>query len=299
MAGCPSTDRRAPGAHYGGTQRARRHTKRKSDEAEAHARYPWGGIVSHAATRTQLVLPWDMEQDTRCQRSTYVNDPEHPSATLSSCHFCAAVFCSTCVPGIPAHRPMGVRYACDLCSVEWGQALQTHRPDLLSQLSRHDIHAAAPAPEPVDERDDSSTSSDESANTERPPPEHHNFVGSSNRVVPFFHTHKLRPACPLCGLPGEDPAHYILSCTHPALAGARATVQSSVSTFVQNLERDCRKAMEASAARGNRSSNAALPQLPHLPVAAFDWNSTEGQFVLYKLLLTATWPESSAPRNLS
>jgi hypothetical protein len=53
--------------------------------------------------------------------------------------------------------------------------------------------------------------------------------------------------------------------------------------------------MEASAARGGHGRRAALPQLPPLPVANVDWTSAEGQFILYKLLLTAPWSEATVP----
>jgi hypothetical protein len=64
---------------------------------------------------------------------------------------------------------------------------------------------------------------------------------------------------------------------------------------MRKLEHLCHSAMEASAARGGLNRRAALPQLPHLPAANADWTSAEGQFILYKLLLTAPWSQGAVP----
>ena len=281
------------------TDRLAERTKRKSDAAEAHTHFPWGCTVPRAVVHTALVHEWDMDQDTRCQLSDHADDPNHPNNTLSPCHFCAAVYCSNCVPNIPACHPMSPRYACSLCAVEWKQALQTYKPALLDLLTPHNpsspLAAQPPASGSSNDSSSSYSDSDDDNDASRPLPDHHTFVHSSTRIVPFYFTNSLRPPCPLCGLLGEDPAHYILHCTHPALAAAQASVRATADAFVHKLEHLCHSAMEASAARGGLSRRAALPLLPRLPAANADWTSAEGQFILYKLLLTAPWSEAAVP----
>ena len=270
----------------------------QADSALAHARFPYGSVIPRAVTNTGHVPIWEMVQDERCQQSKHRDDAEHPEATLAPCSFCSAVYCSNCVPNIPQCRPLGQRYACPLCALEWQQQLQAQAPELLQLLTAFEPGAAQPlaphqdAPDNDDADDDDDDADDDEGDGDA---ELNEFTHS--RVVPFYSTSKLQPQCPLCKQAGEDPAHYILACNHPLLTAARTQVEASATDFAAQLHKLGSNLINH---LHNRFPNAGYDHTPaslRLQQPALQWATPEGRFVLLKLLLTCTWPEASVPAD--
>ena len=117
--------------------------------------------------------------------------------------------------------------------------------------------------------------------------------------VPWTHLMNSSSACYRCGMPRESPYHVCVECTHAPVQHVRQEVIEGLPSLITDL---MRRALQA---------HYCAPFQPLPPVlearavaigeqaSGMDWTSTEGNWVLYRLLAVAPWPAKAAAQGHS
>ena len=96
--------------------------------------------------------------------------------------------------------------------------------------------------------------------------------------------------CVLCHGAHEDPWHLVCECAHPGVAAARATLRASAPTALCAIF----NAIAAAHVGGPPDTVAARLAECAALCLSLDWDSLEGRFVLYRLVLALPFPASAA-----
>ena len=97
--------------------------------------------------------------------------------------------------------------------------------------------------------------------------------------------------CPLCrSLAPLDVYHLVAECTHPVITSYRGRLEASLRRFVTKLAR----AIRNERARAGRDTAASLLSRARRAVHRVDFNTQEGDFLLYRCIVAHPWPERTA-----
>ena len=103
------------------------------------------------------------------------------------------------------------------------------------------------------------------------------------------HAAHARP-CPLCGSTPLDVFHFISECSDPTIDHWRRHLELACRDFLSSLI----STMARERDRAGREPEHFLFRRIRRVTSTLDFNSTEGDFLLYRLLLAQPWPERVA-----
>jgi hypothetical protein len=96
--------------------------------------------------------------------------------------------------------------------------------------------------------------------------------------------------CPLCGVAPIDPFHLITECKHPMIRSWRRYFKADTRYFVASLT----EVMARERERAGRPPEHWLFRRIRRAICNINFDTPEGDFILYRLLLAQTWPERLA-----
>ena len=106
---------------------------------------------------------------------------------------------------------------------------------------------------------------------------------------PTDHAASSHP-CALCNVTPLDPYHLITECNHAIIDSWRQGAEAAA----KKLLRDLTAVMASERDRAGRDPECALLRRVRRAAARLDFDSPEGDFVLYRLLVAQPWPERMA-----
>ena len=100
--------------------------------------------------------------------------------------------------------------------------------------------------------------------------------------------------CPLCGVTPVDTFHFVAECNHPSIDAWRYNFELDVRHFVVSLT----QIMERERTRAGRPPDSWLFRRIRRAILNVDFNSHEGNFILYRLLVAQPWSERHSCPNM-
>lgn len=110
---------------------------------------------------------------------------------------------------------------------------------------------------------------------------------------PIDYAAHARP-CPLCGVSPVDVFHFIAECSHSSVCRWRARLVQSSREFVPRLV----DLMARERARAGHPPEALLFRRIRRTITNTEFDSPEGDFILYRLLVAQPWPERLAGHGM-
>jgi hypothetical protein len=106
--------------------------------------------------------------------------------------------------------------------------------------------------------------------------------------VIVFAAHSV--ACPLCGATPLDAYHLISECNHVIIDGWREKAESAARVLLVSLA----DVIERERERAGYERDSLLPDRVRRAITRLDFDSPEGDFLLYRLLVAHPWSERMA-----